>query len=458
MADLAFGISKTAVQSLADKVRSAIKEEAEKWQIVQRDLVFIKGEFEMMQAFLDIGGAQHVKNSVGRTWVRQVHDLSYDTEDWMEFVLHLEPRRSGWLRRMLPSCIEAAAQPLDEAVDEIKQLKARVEDVSKRNLRYNLIGDSGSNPVAQMEQTLASSTRALDVFVKARDAEKDRAAVMQLKSLITTADRNLSVVSVCGIGGDLGTTSLVRKVYEDSEICSKFKLRAWMKLVHDPFSPSQVFLLDMAKQFVANTAKDGTFAYIGQLCDYNSEKLGEILDSLFKGHRFLVVLEDISSIALWDSFRVHMPDKNNGSRIIVSTKFPEIASLCTKRPYRVSMIREFPDDRSVCVLFKEATLEHSQYDKVRKGEEKQHKKDDLLGDHTMEPAVKARDNVRSSDENNWKSIKETLISEYSRSCIVVITSELVGSRCVKDFNDTDLRYFFDEFSILGHKLLEVHID
>ncbi|CAN6372961.1 unnamed protein product [Urochloa humidicola] len=47
MADLAVGLSRTAVQLLADKVKSAIKEEAEKWQIVERDLVFITGEFEI---------------------------------------------------------------------------------------------------------------------------------------------------------------------------------------------------------------------------------------------------------------------------------------------------------------------------------------------------------------------------------------------------------------------------
>ena len=70
MADLAIGISKTVVEKLVNKVRSAVKEEAEKWQILQRDIVFIKDEFEMMQSFLNTTGRERMKNQVARTWVR----------------------------------------------------------------------------------------------------------------------------------------------------------------------------------------------------------------------------------------------------------------------------------------------------------------------------------------------------------------------------------------------------
>ncbi|CAO2149676.1 unnamed protein product [Urochloa humidicola] len=136
MADLAIGISKAVVQSLADKVKSALKEEAEQWQIIQRDLLFITGEFEMMQSFLNIANAERVRNDVVRTWVRQVHDLSYDVEDCIEFVLQLDTKkRTLWLR-LLPSCGKAGAAALlvDEAVAETTLLRARVVDVSQRNI------------------------------------------------------------------------------------------------------------------------------------------------------------------------------------------------------------------------------------------------------------------------------------------------------------------------------------
>ena len=90
MADLAVGISKAAVEALVSKVQSAIKEDAEKWLTVQRDLVFITGEFEMMQSFLDTASEEHVKNKIVGTWVRQVRDLSNDVEDSIDFILHID--------------------------------------------------------------------------------------------------------------------------------------------------------------------------------------------------------------------------------------------------------------------------------------------------------------------------------------------------------------------------------
>jgi hypothetical protein len=154
MADLAIGISKTAVEALVNKVKSAIKEEAEKWQILEHDIVFIKDEFEMMQSFLETASGERMKNQVARTWVRQVRDLSYDTEDCIEFVLHLETKRSFWQRFLRPNMVQTML-PLDQAVAEIKQLKARAEDVNKRNMRYSVISDPGE----QMRQTTAASQR-----------------------------------------------------------------------------------------------------------------------------------------------------------------------------------------------------------------------------------------------------------------------------------------------------------
>ncbi|KAG2627859.1 putative disease resistance protein At1g59780 [Panicum virgatum] len=131
MADLPIGIPKKVVQLVAERVKSAIKEEEEQWQIVQRDLVFITNEFEMTQSFLNSADGKRIMNHVVRTWVRQVRDLSHDVEDCIEFVLHLDTdkrpwwRRRSWWLRLPPSCC-GMVLPVDEAMAEITQLKARV--------------------------------------------------------------------------------------------------------------------------------------------------------------------------------------------------------------------------------------------------------------------------------------------------------------------------------------------
>jgi hypothetical protein len=73
-------------------------------------------------------------------------------------------------------------------------------------------------------------------------------------------------------------------------------------------------------------------------------------------HRFLVVLEGLSTMAEWDALRMYLPDMGNGSQIILSTQHFDIASLCTGQLHKVSEFRKFTPDHSVCVFFKEVAL------------------------------------------------------------------------------------------------------
>ncbi|KAM0905001.1 hypothetical protein ACQ4PT_017642 [Festuca glaucescens] len=256
MADLAVGLAKSVVEGALTKAQSAIEEDSRLRQSAQRDLVFITGEFQMMQSFLKLADDERTRNIVVRTWVRQIRELAYDVEDCIEFVLHLD-KKSQWWRRMLPSFIAAATQPLDEAIAEIRQLKARVEDVSSRNARYSLISDSGSKPAVVQQQPPAAARAAMgaaafSMLVEATDIAKRQHG--DLTQLITKKDDGLQVISVWGTGGDLGTLSIIRKAYEDPEISQNFSCRAWVKLTN-PFSPLE-FIRSLKVQFYANSCKE----------------------------------------------------------------------------------------------------------------------------------------------------------------------------------------------------------
>lgn len=382
MAELAIGISKTAVEALVNKVKSAIKEEAEKWHTVERDIVFIKDEFEMMQSFLNTASEEHMKDQVARTWVRQVRDLSYDTEDCIDFVIHLNTKRSFWTRLLRPSMVQNTL-PLDKAVAEIKQLRARAENVNQRNMRYNLIGNSGE----QVQQTTAASQMTLDIIKKPTDAFDNLEDILDLTMLIKVEDKGLQVISVCGTGGDHGTTSMIKKAYDDPEICQMFEYRAWVKLLH-PFNPhefirsmlvgfysenshitggqgkgvfSSLTLVEFVKKLVRSKdvqeTSGQTEADLGVkvLATMNATQDSIIKDfmEIIKNKAYLIVLEGLSNIVEWKTIRAFMPNMKNGSRIVVSTQQPEVANLCVEQPNHVWLLREFSSDHSVYAFFKE---------------------------------------------------------------------------------------------------------
>lgn len=360
MADLAIGISKTAIEALVNKVQSAIKEEEEQWQIVQHDLVFITDEFEMMQSFLNSADRKLVKNTVVRTWVRQVRDLSYDAEDCIEFVLHLDTKKSSVWFRMLPffckCCKVGVDLPLDQVVTEIKQLKRRVEDVSQRNIRYRLISDSGSE--SRTQQRFASGSGSgkpgFDILAEARETTAMAGGLDDLTKLIKEESDALQVISVWGTGDDLGTVSIIRNMYEDSRRLKEFKHRAWVKVM-DPVNPHE-FIRSMVVQFYTNPwqQEHGATAVAIDALSWTESSTGRLLEEFVQQvdkDRYLIILEGLSSMVQWDNIKPYLPDKKNGSRIVVSTRHHEIARMCTGKPHRVLELQQSSSDHSICIFF-----------------------------------------------------------------------------------------------------------
>lgn len=356
------GLSKSVVEGTLSKVKAAIEDETKLKLTVQSDLVFITGEFEMMQSFLNVADAgERIKNKAVKTWVRQLRDLAYDAEDCIELVIHLDPKPSWWRRLLILPCLPAVTLPIDDAAAEIKELKDRVEYVSQRNMRYNLIADFGSGAnIKSAAVQLDLERRRLDISIPVEEAKNKGSLVIDLTELIPNTEDHpdLGVISVWGTGGDLGVASIIRKAYDDSEIRNNFQCRGWAKLTH-PFNPLKI-LRSLLIQFCTNTST-GPPNRQGEALDADSlprtvASEGQVIRE-FVNHvntkRYLVVLEDLSTIAEWDALRIYLPDRGNGSHVIVSTQHFDVASLCVGQPHKVSEFRKFTPDHSVYVFSKE---------------------------------------------------------------------------------------------------------
>ncbi|XP_044961615.1 disease resistance protein PIK6-NP-like [Hordeum vulgare subsp. vulgare] len=422
MADLVVGLAKSVVEGALTKAQAAIEEEAKLRQSAQRNLVFITDEFEMMHSFLKVADEERLENKVVMTWVRQIRELAYDVEDCIELVIHLDMKNRWWWR-VVPSWCMALPLPLDEAAGEIEQLKARVEDVSTRNTRYSLISDTGSKPVILQQETAASGAAIVaattaDMLAEARGATKRHQGFSDLTRLITKKrqDHNngLQVISVWGAAGDHGTTSIIRKTYNHTEICQDFSFRSWVKIVH-PFNPHQ-FMRNMMSQFHATSCMEQR-ATIGrdvfEKMEATQKDLLSEFEELFKEKRYLIVLEGLSHMVDWDAIRAFLPDTMNGSWIIVSTQQSEIATLCIGHSYQVVELRKFSEEHSVCAIHK-ASQGDADEDKNSMGS-------DGGDDKGKEPMASHENKIRENkimslkaEANEWNKKNGGLVGRDSR--------------------------------------------
>ncbi|VAI94246.1 unnamed protein product [Triticum turgidum subsp. durum] len=358
MADLMVGLAKSVVVGALSQAQAAIEEEAKLRRKAGQNMVFITLEFQMIHSFLEVATEERLKNNLMKTWVRQVRELANDLEDCIEFVVHLD-KKSTWYFRLLPAWITPPPL-LDEAVAEIDVLRARAEELSKCYLRYSHIMDSDPKlfKLQQHETSgAASGAVAVRMLLKSREASERKSCLWDLAQLITEkGDQELQVISVWEtVDGDLGTTPIIRKVYNDPWFVTYFTCRAWVKIMH-PFNPRD-FIRSLMAQFYENSREESTNVGTHVLTKMEAahDDIVREFEQLIMKKRYLIVLEGFSNMLEWDTIRTFLPDMKNGSWIIVSTQRFEIASLCIGHSYQLTELKRFSAEHSVCALFKECS-------------------------------------------------------------------------------------------------------
>jgi len=171
-------------------------------------------------------------------------------------------------------------------------------------------------------------------------------------------DVQLQVISVLGTGSDPEMTS-IDKAYHDSETCKSFKCRAWVKLAH-PFNPVE-FIRSVLAQFYKNfcAKQEKTVDFLEVLMATDNELIVDFMCQI--KFKYLVVLEDVSTMVDWETVRGYLPDNKNGSCIVVHTRRFEVARSCVGNGYQVSELEKNP---SVYLLYKEdATRNDDDVDK-----------------------------------------------------------------------------------------------
>ncbi|VAI41683.1 unnamed protein product [Triticum turgidum subsp. durum] len=343
-------LGKAALGGALSYASSKVAEEVALQLGVERDVNFIRDELQMMQSFLMTADEEQSQNKVLTTWVRQIGVLAYKVEDsLMDFGLHSE-------KKPFLGCIPRDPGDRRRIAKEVKELRAKVEDVSDRNLRYRLIKErSRSKLTAAEEQARIAATAMFGI-----------SSEVDLCKLITSNAVDLRVISVWGTSGDVGKTSSIKEVYDDPEVLKRFGFFAWIRLMH-PFNP-QEFLWSMVRQFYENSrdevGKAEQETSVGANVLSKMEKMDQsdlirVFNAQLCSNSYLVVINDLSTIEEWHCIKKYFPDNKKQSRIIVSTQQVEIASLCPEKPYQVSELKQFSSDQTIFLFHKKEINEEA---------------------------------------------------------------------------------------------------
>ncbi|RVW13174.1 putative disease resistance protein [Vitis vinifera] len=254
---------------------------------VRRKVERLNKDLGAMKCFLEEAEKKQEEDLRVRKWVSEIRDAVYDVEDIIDmFILNAESLRTDYfLKRVFKKLINR-----HKVGNKIEDIQLTLQDISNRReaLGIKNIGEVTSGSGRMLQDLRRSSPRAEERVIVGLTEEADK-----LVKQLTVGDQRRRVISLVGMGG-IGKTTLAKKVSaptkEQAEMIEK----------------------------------------------YGENELGDFLNDHLKEKRYLIVLDDVWKCAHWNILaKVSsndpdcpgnvFPDGSNGSRLLLTTRYKDVA-------------------------------------------------------------------------------------------------------------------------------------
>ncbi|KAH7859653.1 hypothetical protein Vadar_003824 [Vaccinium darrowii] len=143
-----------------------------------------------------------------------------------------------------------------------------------------------------------------------RDTEEEL-----VRRLIKDEEKNLTAISIVS-DESLGKTALAKKVYLRLDIRQHFQCRVWVHVLED-FTFKDLLLIIIA-QIPISVVEDVELM--------NEDQLSHLLFQFFVEVKFLIVLDNVTRVDVWQNLVRLFADMANSSRVIITTRKADVAS------------------------------------------------------------------------------------------------------------------------------------
>nr|XP_033514842.1 putative late blight resistance protein homolog R1C-3 [Nicotiana tomentosiformis] len=317
MADVAL---KFVVENLVPLIK-------ETWELIggaPEDCARLVDELDELKAFLD--DAARYRQSNSKQWSQFVHKVQvivYQAEGLVDKLLvqvklHQDKNIfKQFFDANYAISVRELAKNIKVALEQVKKIRQENPEAFQKK---PMLDDQPEIVAPRPQDTLLEENEVVGFDEEAKTVIKR----------LAEGRNELDVIPVVGLAG-LGKTTLAIKIYKDPKVTYEFFNSIWVYVGPQEYKPKEIFLR-ILEGFTKRTAEHQNMSV--------NELTSKIQESMSKGGKCLIVLDDVWHPDVVKSVRSVFPKNSKGHKIMITTRDASIGRYANANPHMLKFLED----------------------------------------------------------------------------------------------------------------------